>query len=118
MNKNTGLQQRSKRTKRIIFAAAMATVIGGFGAAVTLPASAGSFCAVKSCSGPQLPTDPGSSNVSQIATMTGEGFSQEEARSDLRDACAKFDGTLTITREYSESDEEGAIFYADGDCKY
>jgi hypothetical protein len=117
MNKTTGPRQRSKRTKQLIIAGAMAAAVGGFGVAITLPANAssGSFCATKSCKGPTLPGGKGSAEM--ILPLTGEGFSRGEAISDLNDACAKVNGTvIKITKVYSESDDDGEIFYADGDC--
>lgn len=115
MNKTTGSrQQRSKRTKRLIVATAMATLVGGFGVAITLPANAssGSQCATPTCTG-------GSKPLRGISHMGIEDYTEHGARGRLEQKCAELpESKLTITDEYSGYNGDEWVFAAVGDCEY
>ena len=118
MNETTGLRQRSKRTKKLIIAGAMALAVGGFGVAITLPANAasGSFCATKACkNSDNKGTKKGATK--KTFTLTGQGKSPSRARTDLEDKCAQRGGTVVkITKQFSKARGTGVVAFAEGTC--
>lgn len=117
MNKTKGLRPRSKRTKQLIIAAAMATAVGGFGVAVTLPASAadqpsGSFCVTTTCSQatPEPETTP--EPEANIIPIRIKSSTREDALDQANGACTNIGGRPLILNVFSEGD----VWYVDGDC--